>query len=203
MSKFKDISGKKFGRLTALYKLHNHHDKGHTYWLCACDCGNLVEICLSSLQNGKTKSCGCLRKDIITKHGKSNTRLYNIYYAMKVRCYNKNRKDYKNYGGRGIKICDEWQDNFQAFYDWSMSHGYDDTLTIDRIDNNGNYEPNNCRWVTVKQQNRNRRSNINFTCNGETHCLKEWCEILGLNYSTVQIRIQRNWSIERALELEE
>ena len=204
MGKVKDITGQKFGRLTVIKFLRI--EKHKAIWLCKCECGNLTGVTISCLTNGNTKSCGCLRKERNIEshktHGQSRSRLYYIWNHMKSRCYNKNHKDYKNYGGRGIKICDEWQDNFQAFYDWSMSHGYDDTLTIDRIDNNGNYEPNNCRWVTVKQQNRNRRSNINFTCNGETHCLMDWCKILGLNYNTVYNRFHNcNWSIEKALDI--
>lgn len=141
-------------------------------------------------------------KDIHTKHKKCDTRLYCIFGAVKSRCYNKNNKRYKDYGGRGIAVCDEWKDDFMSFYNWAILNGYNDTLTIDRIDVNGNYEPSNCRWVTPKQQARNRRSNRNYTINGETHCLKEWCEIVGLNYRTVQYRINiLNQNIERALRL--
>ena len=146
----KDLSGKNFGRLTALYRLHNHHRKG-TYWLCACDCGNLTEVYLSNLQNGKTKSCRCLNHEPTNiKHGKCNTRLYNIYCAMKNRCYNKNYKRYKDYGARGIVVCQEWKDDFMSFYNWAMDNSYRDDLTIDRIDVNGNYEPSNCKWSTAK-----------------------------------------------------
>lgn len=200
MSKFKDITGQRFGRLTVLYRLHNI--KGKTKWFCVCDCGNLKEVTLSDLKKGNTQSCGCLYKDIHTKHKKCDTRLYCIFGAVKSRCYNKNNKRYKDYGGRGIAVCDEWKDDFMSFYNWAILNGYNDTLTIDRIDVNGNYEPSNCRWVTPKQQARNRRSNRNYTINGETHCLKEWCEIVGLNYRTVQYRINiLNQNIERALRL--
>lgn len=200
MSKFKDITGQRFGRLTVLYRLHNI--KGKTKWFCVCDCGNLKEVTLSDLKKGNTQSCGCLYKDIHTKHKKCDTRLYCIFGAVKSRCYNKNNKRYKDYGGRGIAVCDEWKDDFMSFYNWAILNGYKDTLTIDRIDVNGNYEPSNCRWVTPKQQARNRRSNRNYTINGETHCLKEWCEIVGLNYRTVQYRINiLNQNIERALRL--
>lgn len=152
MRKFKDITGQRFGRLTALYRLHN--TKGRTKWLCICECGNLAEVALRELIDNKTKSCGCLHKQIAREqhmtHGKRRTRLYSIYVSMKNRCYYKNNKSYKYYGGRGIAVCSEWKYNFQAFYDWAMANGYDDTLTIDRIDVNGNYEPNNCRWSTQK-----------------------------------------------------
>lgn len=121
---------------------------------------------------------------------------------MKDRCYNEHNKQYKDYGGRGIKICDDWLNNNTLFFNWSMENGYTDNLTIDRINVNGNYEPSNCRWITKKQQNRNSRKNVNFTYNNETHCLSEWCEVLGLNYGTVLSRINKlNWSIYKALEL--
>lgn len=204
MSKFEYVSGQKFGRLTALYRLHNYHKKG-TYWLCVCDCGNFTEVLLPNLKRGTSKSCGCLQREQAIKangtHEKSNTHLYYIWRSMKYRCYDKHIKAYKNYGARGITVCSEWKDNFQAFYDWSMNNGYKEGLTIDRIDNNGNYEPNNCRWVDRKQQGRNRRSNILITINGVTRCLMEWCEILGLNYGTINNRIRRGWCIEKALEL--
>lgn len=206
MSKFKDISGQKFGRLTTLHRLHNYHKKG-TYWLCVCECGNLTEIYLGSLQRGTTTSCGCYHKEIVTKlatkYKNHNVRMYRIWNNLRDKCYNENNKAYKYYGKRGIKICDKWLNSFDIFYDWAMANGYDDNLTIDRIDNNKGYSPNNCRWTTMKQQNRNKRSNRNYTINGETHCLKEWCEILGLKYNTIIGRInQYGWSIERALELE-
>lgn len=201
MGTIKYITGQKFGRLTALYKLNNYHKRA-TYWLCVCDCGNLVEVRGTNLRYGQTKSCGCLNKDVITIHGKSNSRLHRIWSHMKTRCYNTNSKNYKDYGGRGIAVCDEWKDNFQAFYNWSMVNGYDDTLTIDRIDVNGNYEPNNCRWITNEEQQHNKRCCLYFTVKGKTKCLSEWVKYYNLNYETVRSRLKNNWSIERALELE-
>lgn len=202
ITRYKDISGQKFGRLTTLYRLHN--TKGRTKWLCVCECGNFAEVCINELQNGDTKSCGCLHKEGNHKtHNKRHTRLYSIWAEVKKRCYNHNYKQYQDYGGRGIAVCSEWKNDFQAFYDWSMANGYNNTLTIDRIDVNGNYEPNNCRWATPKQQARNKRNNIYFTYNGETHCLMEWCEILGLNFSTIYSRLNlQGKTIEEALELE-
>ncbi len=202
----KDLTCQRFGRITALYRLHNYHKKG-TYWLCVCDCGNLKEVSYSCLAYGHSKSCGCYNSEVarirMIKHGKKNTRLYHIWKLIKQRCNNKNNPAYKNYGGRGIAVCDEWRNDFQAFYDWSMANGYDDNLTIDRIDNNKGYSPDNCRWATVKQQAQNRRTTKKYTINNETHCLKDWCELLGLNYRTVHKRIyNHNWSIEKALELE-
>lgn len=133
-----------------------------------------------------------------------STRLLDTYTNMKQRCYNKNAKSFTDYGGRGIKVCDEWFNDFQAFKEWALSNGYNDTLTIDRIDNNKGYSPNNCRWVDRKTQNRNRKNVKYYTINGDTHCLSEWCEILGLNYNRVYGRINIcKWSIKKALELEE
>lgn len=206
MGKFKNISGRKFGRLTALYRLHNYHDKKNSYWLCICDCGNLKESRLPDLKSGNTKSCGCLNSEIskyrMTKHGKHNTRLYHIYCGMKNRCQNCNDPKYPNYGGRGIKVCDEWLNDFMAFYNWAIDNGYKDDLTIDRINVDGNYKPDNCRWATPKQQSNNKRNTIYINYNGESKTLSEWCEVLNLNYYTVYDRLYRyNWSIENALEL--
>lgn len=133
---------------------------------------------------------------------RSDLRLYHSWKHMKQRCYNNNDRDYKDYGARGITVCDEWKNDFMSFYDWAINNGYDDTLTIDRIDVNGNYEPNNCQWATRKQQSRNRRNIKQYTINGETHCLSEWCELLNINFDMVRARLYRGWTIIRALELE-
>lgn len=206
MKKVKDLTGQKFGRLTPLKFLRI--EKHKAIWLCQCDCGNSIEVRGVELTKGHTKSCGCLRKETCSNinktHNKTNTRLYSIWCDIKKRCYNINYKSYKNYGGRGIAVCDDWRNDFMAFYKWSMSHDYNDNLTIDRIDVNGNYEPNNCRWATVKQQARNTRRNRYFTINGETHCLSEWCEIYNINPKKVECRLNKlKWSIIEALELKE
>lgn len=205
MPKLKDLTGQKFGSLTVLNRLPSI--KGRTKWLCVCDCGNFKEVESHNLQNGHTKSCGCLRKEITIKRNKthdlSHTRLHNIWTGMKTRCYNKNAVKYPNYGGRGIKVCDEWLNDFMSFYDWAMANGYNDNLTIDRIYVNGNYTPNNCRWITMEQQARNKRNSLIYTIDNETRSLVEWCKLLGLNYDIVRQRIKRyNWTIEKALELE-
>lgn len=197
MGKFIDLTGKRFGRLTVIKYLCQ------SKWLCKCDCGNEKIVKSGNLKNGHVKSCGCLNKEIsrnkMITHGYSSTRIYKIYIGIKKRCYNKNYSQFYLYGGRGITICDEWKDSFIYFYNWAINNGYKDSLTIDRIDNNGNYEPKNCRWITQKQQNRNTRHNRLITYNNETHCISEWAEIKNLTYSSLQHRLNRNWTIEKAL----
>lgn len=181
----KDLTGQKFGRLTALHYLNNYHKKG-VWWLCVCECGNLVEVRNCNLTSGNTKSCGCFRHTKLMKHGLYQTRLYHIWLNMKNRCCNYKHESYKNYGGRGIKVCSEWKDDFMGFYNWAMSNGYNDKLSIDRIDNDGNYSPNNCRWTTIKQQANNRRTNVYLTYNGKTQTMKQWADELGANYKNFQ-----------------
>lgn len=133
------------------------------------------------------------------KHGQYGSRLYETWQTMKKRCSNPNNRQYHLYGGRGIIVCDEWRNDFQAFYDWAMSHGYADDLTIDRIDVNGNYEPSNCRWATMKEQQNNRRNNHLITYNGETKTLKQWSEKIGIDWGVLYSRLKKGWSIEKSL----
>lgn len=157
--KYEDLTGKIFGRLTVLEQTRN--DKGKISYKCHCECGKDVVMSVYSLMRG-AKSCGCMRyehaSNALRKHGMTHSRMYNIWANMKTRCYNQHTEKYIYYGGKGITVCDEWRDNFKTFYDWSMSHGYSDTLTIDRIDSNLGYSPDNCRWVTMLEQNRNKES---------------------------------------------
>ena len=147
--------------------------------------------------NFTTDRCGKLNPNY--KDGRKGTRLYSIYRGMITRCYNSNTPNYKRYGARGITMCDEWKDNFQTFYDWAMSHGYSDELTIDRIDNNGNYEPSNCRWVDMRTQSRNNSRNHIVKLNGIERPLIECTEIYKINYKTVRDRLKRGWNYEKAL----
>lgn len=133
------------------------------------------------------------------KDGRKKTRLYRIYRNVLTRCYNSNSAQFHYYGGRNISVCDEWLNDFKSFYDWSMSHGYNDTLTIDRIDNTKGYSPDNCRWVTMQTQSINRRNNHFVTLHDECKPLCEWCEIYNINYKTVRDRLKRGWDYEKAL----
>jgi len=166
-----DLTGQRFGKLLVLRRCGSKN--GHAAWLCRCDCGNEKIMSASSLRSG-TKSCGCLCIEAIknwnqseekkkvtvslkTKHGMKGTRLYRIWQAMKARCTNQNVPCFRYYGGRDIRVCEEWKNDFQAFHEWAVENGYADNLTIDRVDVNGNYEPANCRWVTMAEQNKNKR----------------------------------------------
>lgn len=202
MGKFVDLTGQRFGRLTVIKKTEKNKYGGNMF-LCKCECGNTKKVTAGHLNDGSVRSCGCLIKNtpLHSKHGKSYTRIYYIFIAMKARCYNYNNEHYKDYGARGIKVCDKWLDKengFMNFYNWAINNGYQEDLTIDRIDVNGNYEPDNCRWATKKEQANNRRNNHYITYNDETHTLKEWSKILKINYATLKTRIRKKyWNIEK------
>ena len=167
--KFNDLTGMKFGRLTVMKKMPNNGNN-KVVWLCKCDCGNETVVIGSRLYTGKTKSCGCLTREKTiersTRHGYVHSKLYNTRLRMIRRCTNPKDKDYSYYGGRGIKVCSEWLDKEKGvvvFCEWAKANGYKESLTLDRIDVNGDYSPNNCRWVTMTVQGNNRRARSNKT----------------------------------------
>lgn len=200
MSKKVDMIGRKFGKLTVLEECKERNKQSQLMYKCKCDCGNIKIVRGYTLRNGSSKSCGCLNKINHHKtHGKSGTRLYSIFCDMKKRCYNNNCNDFHNYGGRGVSIYDEWLNDFQTFYDWSITHGYKDNLTIDRIDVDGNYEPNNCRWVDVKKQANNRRNNVHLSYNGKTKTMSQWAKELNVPIGRIKTRHRRGWSEKECL----
>jgi hypothetical protein len=174
--------GQRYGRLQVISFASGGETPGsRSYVLCKCDCGKEKRVYVYNLYRGFTKSCGCICAEIVsarrTTHGQTETRLYEIWSCMKQRCsdtaWGTSRKDYFN---RGIRVCPEWIAGFESFRDWATANGYDEKLSIDRIDNNGNYEPSNCRWVTRSQNNRNTRNTRYVTAFGETKCVAEWAE---------------------------
>lgn len=202
MSKINNLTGKKFGRLKVL-EYYGNSKNCKALWLCQCECGNTKIILGNSLTSKATVSCGCYNKEKArerrTKHNLSYSRLYKIWCGMKTRCYNKNFVYYCNYGGRGITICDEWLNDFETFYKWAISNGYEEGLTIDRINNDGNYEPINCRWISRKEQNNNMRKNIIIKYNGKEQTISQWAKEFGINRTALYYRIKRCWNIEKAL----
>lgn len=181
--------GKKFSMLTVLEECKERDKHRRKIYKCRCNCSNITYVSGNKLKQGNTKSCGCLKNiNHYTSHGKSDTRLYSTWSGIKKRCYCKNNKDYKYYGARGIKVCDEWLHDFMNFYNWAMNNGYRDDLTIDRIDNDGDYKPSNCRFVDMKTQNNNQRKNMYLTYNNKTMTISEWSKYLNVPHSTISWR---------------
>lgn len=200
--KVEDISGKRFGRLTAIKYIGKSKGK-QTLWECKCDCGNIAIVHHQNLKSGHTSSCGCYNSEVASErekeHGQSGTRLYNIWHDMIYRCYNGNHRSYKDYGGKGIIVCNEWKDDFEAFRNWAIENGYKENLSIDRIDTNKNYCPENCRWATNIQQANNTSRNLIFTVDGYTDTLDNLCRKYDIPYSLAHSRVYRNWDIKKAL----
>lgn len=200
-----DLIGQVFGRLCVIKKYDTQNGKQR--WLCKCSCGNTAIVTTGNLRYGTTKSCGCLRsettKQMFKKHGHANTAhrspLYSVWASMKSRCHNPNEVGFKNYGGRGIDISPEW-DSFEAFLTWALRSGYQYGLEIDRINNEKGYSPDNCRWVTRSENQRNKRNNRLLTINGKTQTLTDWSEQSGLNIHTICGRINRGWPPSRWIE---
>lgn len=196
-----NIIGKRFGNLVVL---SHSHTNGYTRcFLCQCDCGNQTIVAKNALTTGKQVSCGCLRNKRIADLNRlpnGYLRLGKIYRAMKKRCYDTKSNRYDRYGARGIKICDEWLSDINAFRKWSIENGYKDGLSIDRIDNNGDYSPNNCRWVEPTEQSNNTSRTVMIEYNGKTQTLTQWANELNIPKSTLHNRLRvHGWSVERAL----
>ncbi|MFA5208454.1 MAG: hypothetical protein WC428_07475 [Candidatus Paceibacterota bacterium] len=196
-----NLVGMRFGRLVVIKNLGVIN--GHTSWECKCDCDNIVKTTTSRLVHEYTQSCGCLQKyrasETSKTHGMRHTRLYRCWFSMLQRCKNIKDAAYKDYGGRGIIVCGEWG-KFEAFRDWAMASGYADDLTIDRIDNSGNYEPSNCKWSTMKEQNNNKRWNRLFSYNGKTQNIAQWADETNIPYKTLHRRLTFcKWPMEKAL----
>lgn len=205
-----DLTGQRFGRIVVLSRAES---KDRPRWNCVCDCGKEIVLPTEQLLGG-TKSCGCYRREwastIEVKHGgcrrENRERLYSVWNMMKQRCNDPNNCHYKDYGGRGIFVCEEWSKSYEAFRDWAMANGYDPLAkhgkcTIDRIDNDKGYEPDNCRWVSTEEQARNKRTNRLISFNGETKTISEWGEETGIYYLTIHNRLKSGWSVEDALTI--
>lgn len=195
-----DLTGQRFERLIVLKKLGTKNN--NIQWLCQCDCGKQKEIAGTHLRSGMTRSCGCLLSETSAMktrtHGKTGTKVYTAWKNMRRRCLSQSGKDWKDYGGRGIQICERWN-SFENFYA-DMGDPTDGT-SLDRIDFDGNYEPSNCRWATLVTQARNKRSNLLITYKGDTKALRDWSNQLGIHYGTLVTRMtSRKWSVEKAFE---
>ncbi|MDD5064951.1 MAG: hypothetical protein PHQ35_09390 [Phycisphaerae bacterium] len=195
-----DFTGRKFGRLTVIGREENKNSR--VMWLCICDCGKNTIVDGRNLKTGTTKSCGCLSAELKTKrfrkHYGIDVRLHRIWCGMRQRCFNANSKDFKNYGGRGVTICEAWE-RFASFREWALNNNYKENLTIERKNVNGNYEPSNCEWITNLEQANNKRCNIFITHNGETKTLAQWAEFLGVDGTVLKRRINNGYPLEKAL----
>lgn len=195
-----DLTGQRFTRLTVISRAENAGRR--TAWHCKCDCGSMTVATTMCLRAGYVKSCGCLLREATAKrnrenakHGQARTRMFKIWGGIKNRCLNPGSKDYPNYGGRGVKICAKWENNFTAFRDWAIAHGYTDRLTIERINANGDYAPDNCKWIPAEKQAANRRCCVTY----QGLCIAEWCRRTGISYAAVMKRIYKGWDMERAI----
>jgi hypothetical protein len=196
-----DLTNKRFNKLLVIERVNNQNHK--TMWRCLCDCGNETFVITSNLTCNRVKSCGCLKNEQLIKrsttHNQRHTNLYEVWKTMKQRCSNPSNSSYKNYGGRGINVCDEWKNNFISFYNWSMLNGYKKGLTIDRINNNSNYCPENCRWVDRKVQANNSRWNKHITINGKDDTLANWLRFYNLKYYKYYQRVKKGLTEQQAL----
>lgn len=193
MGQLLDLVGQKFFRLTVLKFMGTI--KGVSHFLCVCECGTEKIIRSNNLISGDTKSCGCWNRELVSNQKTglniSNNKLYRVWGDMKSRCNNSNDTCFKNYGGRGIKVCNEWEESSESFGEWALSNGYRKGLTIDRVDNEGGYSPDNCKWSTGDEQRRNMRSNVVITINGITKIIEDWAKEWNLNSGTVRARYRK------------
>lgn len=204
ISRNEDLIGKTFGGYF-VHSFNGKDKKGQRLWQCECKCGEISIKSTGQLSKNKVGCFDCGVKyssELAQKHSMTDTRVHNIWKGIKERCYNKNEQNYANYGGRGITICDEWLHDFIPFYTWAINNGYSENLTIDRIDNEKGYSPDNCRWATMKQQNNNRRDNVFHEINGEKHTLSEWCDIYNVPYWRTKSRLSYGIDILTALTTE-
>jgi hypothetical protein len=181
----------------------NSDVKGNSIWACICDCGEEVTVLGYRLKNGHTKSCGCYRKDkmkakYINSYKKKYPKAYSVWRGMKNRCYNSNSGNYENYGGRGIFVCDRWKNSFKNFIDDMGVPGV--SLTIERIDNDDGYHPDNCKWASYTEQSNNKRSNVILEYQGKSMTLKQWSIYLGMSYWMIHKRYRRNYSVDEILK---
>ena len=202
MSNFRDLTGQRFGELVVIERATTAKGR-QTRWFCRCDCGKETIVYAGNLTRGSTKSCGCTRAkkagQKLATHRETKTRLYQIWYNMITRCYNPNSSHYEHYGARGITVCDNWR-KYENFRSWALDSGYQDDLTIERIEVNGNYEPSNCKWATRKQQANNKRTSRYIEFNGERRTVAEWADSMGMDKRVLWDRLfVQNWSVERAL----
>lgn len=200
MSVCKNLVGLRFGKLSVLKKLGKDRH-GEMRWLCICDCGSEYESTSNRLTSGQTTCCrDCMIKkigDSNRKHGATPKKLFYAYTNMKTRCYNKNYSLYHRYGGRGIQVCEEWRKSFKSFREWALKNGWSEELSLDRINNDGNYEPSNCKWSTCVEQSNNRRTSRMITYNGITDTMANWARNTGIPYYVIQRRLYLNWDAER------
>ena len=194
---FIDITGNRYGRLTVLHRSDHVNKAGkRTHWVCLCDCKTVTSVCRSSLVRGATKSCGCFRREFITKakhiHGLSQTPLHGLWRGMIERCHGSGGSSFSNYGGRGIQVCDRWRYSFLSFLS-DMGERPGPEYSIDRINNSGHYSPENCRWVTRLAQSNNRRSNVVITYEGKTMTAAQWSRVTGVKSATICWRIRNGW----------
>lgn len=197
-----DVTGHRFGRWLVMSRDHDR-PLGQIYWWCRCDCGTVRSVNSNQLRHGGSLSCGCLARELSSErnsiHGMHNSPEYKSWQAMKDRCYRKTHSHYRLYGGRGITVCDRWRDSFEAFLE-DVGFRPSPKHTLDRIDTNGDYEPDNCRWASRRQQANNRRDTRHITIDGETFSIAQWSRRFGINENTIRSRLRYGWPPERLLE---